>query len=232
MFALLAGGAAIFYLIYQERSSYRTLNDFHMAFSHDLKNAITSFQMQVGALQDEYQGDQNPILMRLDQDSRRLKMKLENSLELSKSNDAPLHMQDISISEILARIRFHEPDIEISLNHDHKVFADRRGLEMIFLNIVNNAAKHGNASRVDVEIATTSRGKVNVRICDNGAGFQGRRDQLSKMYYSSNSADGSGIGLFLVEKLVTKMRGSVSFPQSKNNQGFEVLLTLLQARGK
>ena len=230
LFALLAGGAAIFYLIYQERSSYRTLNDFHMAFSHDLKNAMTSFQMQIGALRDEYQGNQNPILLRLDQDSRRLKMKLENSLELSKSNATPLHMQDISISEILARIRFHEPDIEISLNHDRQVFADRRGLELIFINIVNNAVKHGNASRVDVEITSASNGSVEVKFSDNGNGFEGKRDQLSKMYYSSNSTNGSGIGLFLVEKLVKRMRGNVSFPQPENNKGFVVLLTLQQAR--
>ncbi len=231
LFALLAGGAAIFYLIYQERSSYRTLNDFHMAFSHDLKNAMTSLQMQVGALQDEQQGEQNPILMRLDQDSRRLKMKLENSLELSKSNAVALHMQDISLSDILGRVRFHEPDIEITLNHDRQVFADRRVLELIFINIINNAVKHGNASRVDVEVKPASGGNVELRFCDNGEGFEGRRDQLSKMYYSSNSSNGSGIGLFLVKKLVTRMRGNVAFPQSEEDEGFVVLLTLEQGRG-
>ncbi len=231
LFALLAGGAAIFYLIYQERNSYRTLNDFHMAFSHDLKNSMTSLQMQVGALRDEFQGEQNPILVRLDQDSRRLKMKLENSLELSKSNAAPLYMEDLLLSDILERVRFQESEIEISLDHDMKVYADRRALELIFLNIINNALKHGNARRIDIKAASTSKGRVTIQFIDDGVGFGGQRDQLTRMFFPSGSAGGSGIGLYLVKKLVGKMKGDVAFPVSEKKSGFIVLVTLQQARG-
>ena len=226
--ALLGGGAAIFYLIYQERKSYRTLNDFHMAFSHDLKNSMTSLQMQVGALRDEYQGEQNPTLLRLDRDSKRLKMKLENSLELSKSNAAPLYMENVSISDILERVRFQESEIEISLDHDMSVYADRRALELIFLNIINNAIRHGKARRIDIEVSPRPKGSISIEFHDDGAGFEGLREQLTQMYFPSNSSGGSGIGLYLVKRLVRKMKGEVSFPSPKNDVGFIVLLTLPQ----
>ena len=232
LLALLGGGAAIFFLIYQERKSYRTLHEFHLAFSHDLKNSMASLQMQVGALRDEYKGTPSPVLLRLDKDSRRLKMKIENSLELSKFKASPLYMEEILLSEILARVRFHEPEIEISLDHDQKVQGDRRALEIAFLNIINNAIKHGGATRIDIEAQTVSKTEVSVCFCDNGTGLVGAADQFTKSTFVSKLYKGSGIGLYLVAQLVGKMGGKISFPDPTENEGFVVALSLQRGRGQ
>lgn len=230
LFALLIGGITIVYLIYQERKSYRTLNDFYLAFNHDLKNSMTSLQMQVGALHDEYQGGQNPIIRRLERDSRRLQMQLENSLELSKLNATGIDFVDISISDILGRVRFHEPDIEISLNHDIVVLGDRRILEIIFLNIINNAIKHGRASQISLEAKAISNHEISIRISDNGSGFFNSDKKTIQNFTPPKHKNGSGLGLYLVEKLVRKIKGKITFPLPNQNEGFVVLLTLLKAK--
>ncbi|MCF6343160.1 MAG: HAMP domain-containing histidine kinase [Devosiaceae bacterium] len=230
LLSLLAGGIAIVYLIYQERKSYRTLNDFYLAFSHDLKNSMTSLQMQIGALRDEYRGEQSPILVRLERDSRRLKMKLENSLELSKLEIAPLYLENIFLSDILARVRFSEPDIEISLNHDQQIYGDRRAIEIIFLNLIDNAIKHGKATRIIIEANVFNNNKILVRFSDNGSGYEGSRKKLVEMFHSSNSDNSSGIGLYLVDKLIAKMKGKIAFPAQKKQEGFAVLLTFFKAK--
>lgn len=240
LIALLAGGAAIVFLIFQERKSYRTLNDFHLAFSHDLKNSMTSLQMQVGALRDEYRGENNPVLTRLDVESRRLQMKLENSLELSRLSASPLTMENIALSEILAKTRFSEPDIELLLDGDQQVFADRRALEIIFQNLFSNAVKHGQASRISIKTQSVKSDKIAITISDNGAGFAGDHTQLAKMISLSQKTSGTGIGLYLVDQLANKMRGSVEFPQTRTAQssddpdarGFLVLLTLQKGSGQ
>jgi len=235
LIALLAGGAAIVFLIFQERKSYKTLNDFHLAFSHDLKNSMTSLQMQVGALRDEYRGQNNPVLQRLDVESKRLQMKLENSLELSRLAVSPYFMENISLSQILAKTRFYEPEIELVLDGDQQILGDRRALEIIFQNLFNNAEKHGQATRISIKTQKTDSGKILLRITDNGSGFNGEREQLAQMISLGEKSSGSGIGLYLVEQLVSKMGGKVSFPKpdvsAVPSDGFEVLLTLKNGAG-
>ncbi len=228
--ALLAGGIAIVYLIYKERKSYRTLNDFYLAFNHDLKNSMTSLQMQVGAIKDKYQGEENSLISRLERDSRRLQMKLENSLELSKLNISSLYLEDILLSDIISRVRFHEPDIEVSLEHDHIIHGDRRTLEIIFQNIFNNAVKHGSATRISIETDDSEHDKITIIISDNGSGFKGSRKQLAQLSTLTNINNNAGIGLYLVDKLIQKMRGEVNFPSSDNSKGFIVKLTFLKAQ--
>lgn len=230
LFALLIGGIAIIFLIYQERKSYRTLNDFYLAFNHDLKNSMTSLQMQVGALRDEYQGEQNPVIKRLERDSRRLQMQLENSLELSKLNSTRINFIDISISDVLGRVRFHEPDIEISLNHDVIVSGDRRILEIVFLNIINNAIKHGQASQISLETNVLSQHEISIRISDNGFGFATSDKQATQNFTPPKYKNGSGLGLYLIEKLMRKIKGEIIFPPPSQDEGFVVLLTLLKAK--
>jgi len=230
LFALLIGGVAIVFLIYQERKSYRTLNDFYLAFNHDLKNSMTSLQMQIGALRDEYQGKQNPIIRRLERDSNRLQMQLENSLELSKLNTTSIDFTDISISDILGRVHFHEPDIEISLNNDIVVLGDRRILEIIFLNIINNAIKHGQASQISLKTTAISEHEISIRISDNGSGFFSPDKQETQNFTPPKYKSGSGLGLYLIEKLLAKIKGTITFPPPNQNEGFVVLLTLLKAK--
>ncbi len=233
--ALLAGGAAIVFLIFQERKSYKTLNDFHLAFSHDLKNSMTSLQMQVGALRDQYREQNNPVLQRLDVESKRLQMKLENSLELSRLAISPYFMENISLSQILAKTRFHEPEIELILDGDQQIHGDRRALEIIFQNLFNNAVKHGQATRISVKTQKIEPDKILLRITDNGSGFNGEREQLAHMISLGEKSSGSGIGLYLVDQLVSKMGGKVSFPkpdlEANPGDGFEVLLTLKKGTG-
>ncbi len=235
LIALLAGGAAIVFLIFQERKSYKTLNDFHLAFSHDLKNSMTSLQMQVGALRDEYRGEKNPVLTRLDKESRRLQMKLENSLELSRLAVSPYFMENVPLSGILAKTRFHEPEIELLLDGDQQIFGDRRALEIIFQNLFNNAVKHGNATRISIKTQNGPSGMIRLRISDNGSGFGGEHDQLGQMISLGEKTSGSGIGLYLVDQLVRKMGGTVEFPPpgsgDEDDGGFVVLLTLERGRG-
>ncbi len=232
LLALLAGGAAIVFLIYKERQSYRILNDFYLAFAHDLKNSMTSLQMQVGALRDEYQGRNSPVLERLGKDARRLEMKLENSLELSKVAVTPLFMQTVPLSDVLARVRFHEPDIEISLERDVSVKADRRALELVFTNIINNSIKHGRATRITVSPRIAGPGRIDLRIADNGSGVQERPGPDGLPQAEPGFSQGSGIGLFLVRRLMERMNGKASFPLPEKGEGFVVLLSLNEARAR
>jgi len=108
-----------------------------------------------------------------------------------------------------------------------------RDLEMVFLNLLDNAAKYGgNEPMVHVH-ASVHRGKhVAVKISDNGEGvnFDLRRKIFQRFYRGGSELErttkGTGLGLFIVKSLVGKMKGKI-FVHSRGPLGgatFEVEL--------
>ena len=86
-----------------------------------------------------------------------------------------------------------------------------------------NASNHGKASRVVFKIEKISS-HARITITDNGLGFSGNTGQLGKLFFRHSTNSGSGIGLYLVRNLISKMNGHVHFHNSKT--GFEVTIDL------
>ena len=86
-----------------------------------------------------------------------------------------------------------------------------RVLDSFFRNILTNAIQHNDAETPEVSVsATGTDDSVEVRIADNGPGIPDERksDVFGRGEKGLESA-GTGIGTYLVEKLVTRYGGDV-----------------------
>jgi two-component system phosphate regulon sensor histidine kinase PhoR len=97
-----------------------------------------------------------------------------------------------------------------------RVLARETDLEIVFRNLVDNAVKYAApAPRVEVTAAAGPRGRVTVRVADNGPGIPvARRPDVFRRFVRlgselERSTPGTGLGLFLVRSLVRQMRGTV-----------------------
>lgn len=106
-------------------------------------------------------------------------------------------------------------------------------LEMIFRNLLDNAFKYsGDEPRVDVQVVMKGNNRVITRIIDNGPGVPLEiRKKIFGLFYRggtelTRSKKGTGLGLYIVNTLVRKMRGKVSVHDRGNYPGsvFEVEL--------
>lgn len=84
-------------------------------------------------------------------------------------------------------------------------------LESVFRNLVVNAVQHNDAGtpcvRLDVTVADDT---VTVRVVDDGPGIpDDRKTELFGKGEMGIDSDGSGIGLYLVDRLVTQFGGRV-----------------------
>ena len=93
-----------------------------------------------------------------------------------------------------------------------EISCDPKRLRQVFLNILDNAAKHGtDGKQIDASIAYAS-GFVAIRIRDYGPGIP--EDELpmvkKKFYKGSSKARGTGIGLAVCDEIVQMHGGTLT----------------------
>ena len=106
-----------------------------------------------------------------------------------------------------------------------EISCDPKRLRQVFLNILDNAAKHGGeGGKIEASIGFEN-GLVVVRIRDYGAGIA--EDELplvkKKFYKGSSKARGSGIGLAVCDEIVNLHGGTLIL---SNAEGGGTLVTV------
>ncbi|UWG47700.1 Signal transduction histidine kinase [Halanaeroarchaeum sp. HSR-CO] len=100
-------------------------------------------------------------------------------------------------------------DVEGDL-FDQTVFADQM-LDAVFRNLLKNAIQHTEAERPEIVVATTVQDDmVEVHISDNGPGVSDeRKDAIFGKGEQGLQSNGTGMGLHLVDTLVSEYGGEV-----------------------
>jgi signal transduction histidine kinase len=227
---LLTGGIALLYLFNNEMKRSRQIRGFFAAFTHDLKTSLASLRLQAETLEEDLRNAaQGKVARRLVKDTVRLELQLDNSLFIADTEMGQLHFENVNVGEVISSLKHYWPELTIELANQCAVRADRRALESILKNLLQNAVVHGKATRVEVRCTPIDGGRSHlVEIADNGRGFGGDSSRLGKMFVRHTNTSGSGIGLFIANKLAKQMQGHIDFiaADNTNPQGFRARLHL------
>lgn len=223
---LLLGGAALLYYIFSEIRRSRRFQEFFAAFTHDLKTSLASLRLQAESLEEDLkESGHGKLARRLVKDTVRLELQLENSLLLASPDDSRLLIESIYVSDVLKPLQHHWPELEIVQRGDGVMQTDSRAIESVFKNLLQNAVVHGRSTRVEITVETGDPGKLRLRFEDNGRGFSGDRAKLGHMFHRHTSTSGSGLGLYLVSRLINRMNGDLLLCDSASG-GFCAELSL------
>jgi PAS domain S-box-containing protein len=105
-----------------------------------------------------------------------------------------------------------------------QITADRRRVEQVLINLVNNAVKFTETGSVQIE-AETAQNSLLIRVTDTGIGIKAdAMDKLFKAFQQvetglSRRHEGSGLGLNICRKLVEMMGGHISAASAGPGQG-------------
>lgn len=109
-----------------------------------------------------------------------------------------------------------EKDLQLEVDMEEKtvVDADKSLMELVWNNLLSNAAKFTEpGGRVTVR-QTSSGGYAVVEVTDTGCGMSGEsiRHIFDKFYQgdTSHSKEGNGLGLALVRRILMLMDGDIS----------------------
>jgi len=92
---------------------------------------------------------------------------------------------------------------------------DVEALRLVVFNLLDNAIKYTDAGTVELEATATAK-KLTIQVADTGVGLsQGEMKQLFKKFHRGKnghdkSVDGTGLGLFIVKRVVEAAGGDVT----------------------
>ncbi len=116
-----------------------------------------------------------------------------------------------------------------------RLVTDRSALEQVFRNLIGNAIAHHDRDAGTVVVAAPGRGEpATFTVTDDGPGIPGsQRAAIFEMFHTGGKGKrggGSGIGLAVVKKLVTRRGGTISV-EDAGGRGTRFRFTWPTARG-
>jgi hypothetical protein len=223
---LVAGGIALVISLRREQTRQQEVEAFFMAFTHDLKTALASLQLQAESLQEDLpDAANNPNMQRLMKDALRLQLQLENSLFFAQP-EGGLLIEPIAVRELVEETAVDWPELVVTVEGNARARADRRALHSVIRNLLQNAVLHGAATRLMVEVRSPQNGRVFVTAADNGRGVDANlARQIGRPFSRPTAGSGTGVGLYVSRQLVSRMQGTLTFSAS-TGAGFTAVLDL------
>ncbi len=174
---------------------------------HDILNDLTVIRGFAEVASEKHKCDFCPRIMGRAEKAVETIKKLKNVEEaLSESELYPMR-----VSEVLRDV-LKVYDIEWEIEGDAVVLADD-GLYSIFDNLVSNSVKHGKTDRIKFEIKEED-GKAIIKVIDYGEGIP---DSIKQRIFEEGFTlgDGSGLGLYIVKKLIEKYGGNIAVTDNR-----------------
>ena len=161
-------------------------------------------------------------------------------LTLSRTGKKPFQWQMVSLSHIINKIvdalhgSIAEKGAEVQIDPLTSVYGDPTALEQIFSNLIENSIKYLDPARqgkvhIGIDWPSTTPERYTFFIKDNGVGIA--EEAVNNVFkpfkrYHPYLAEGEGIGLSIVDRLVKKHFGQI-WLQSTPGEGTTFYLSLL-----
>jgi signal transduction histidine kinase len=222
------------------------LEDFIYTVSHDLKSPLHAARGFADMVQNKFQpyikdADDEYMLRRIKENIGEAVTMINDLLKLSRVGTQEIKFEKIDLNEIIQdyAVQFKalkREDVVLDISVPRllpEVLADRTRTVQLFVNLFDNSVKYRRGKKVDIEVAAEIRGdRVLISIGDNGIGIKEEDlKNVFKIFYRSRTesavqqAEGTGLGLPIVKKIVEQHGGSIML-KSEIGKGTTVLFDL------
>ena len=233
------GVIAVLHDITEQRRLDDARREFVANVSHELRTPLTSIRGWVETLRtldDPADENYRKGLEIINNETGRLYNMVEELLDFSRLQNGRLKM-DCRLLDLVAELtdavlfceaRIQREGLLLSYNEPEEmipVYADPDRLRQVFINILDNAIKYSApGGRITVKI-WQGEYKAFIEIIDQGRGIppEDLENVKTKFYKGSNSVRGSGIGLALVDSIMTALDGTLDL---KSTLGRGTVVTL------
>ena len=226
------------------RETMAELDAFSYSVSHDLRSPLRAMQGYAEALLKDcaeiLPEGAKESLRRIERAAQRLELLVRDILAYSRIAKGDVHLHHVSLESLIDDIIAFHP--EISAHSDHiilerplaEVMGHEAYLSQCFTNLINNGLKFVEPGATPQVIIRTELfgDKVRVSVRDNGIGIApehyNRIFQIFGRVYPEKLYPGTGIGLAIVKKAVSRMGGQTGL-DSELGKGSTFWFTLPRA---
>lgn len=226
-----AGAVAVLSDVTELRRLEGLRREFVANVSHELRTPVAAVRAAVETLQsgalDEPKFAKEFVGI-IERHADRLRRLVEDLLELSRieAKEMQLRPESLSLEEQCEHVvelfalaaKSKKTQLSVSVGADAGVvFADRRGLEHVLTNLVDNAIKYaGEGATVTVRARALDAERARVTVEDTGPGIEARHlPRLFERFYRvdtgrSRQLGGTGLGLAIVKHMAEAMGAKVT----------------------
>jgi two-component system phosphate regulon sensor histidine kinase PhoR len=242
------GTVAVFHDVSDLRRLETMRRDFVANVSHELKTPLTAVRgfaetLLSGGVPPQ---DVEKYLGVILKHAERLGSLIDDLLELSRieSRKVPLQRTAVDVGRVVSGVmsgiepQLRSKSLSVKLTEETstptEALADRRAVEQVLTNLLDNAAKYTNpGGHIEVRLGT-ARDQVRVEVKDDGIGIpEEDMPRIFERFYRvekarSRDLGGTGLGLAIVKHLVQAMGGDI-FVESRIGRGSRFTFTLPRA---
>ncbi len=215
------------------RRSNADLEQFAYVASHDLQEPLRMVGNFVQLLERQYRkqlDEEGLSYIHFAVDGvKRMSHLIQNLLKYSRVGRGYIKIQQANINE-LVKLRLLDLDQKIKeTNTDLKleslpkeVWCEGSQIGIVFYNLITNALKFNQSSRPRIRIGGEEHeGEWRFYVADNGIGiedqFQTKIFEIFRRLNHREEYEGTGIGLALCKKIVSRHEGNIWFESEPNN---------------
>ncbi len=243
------------YLYLQAQEAVRARDEFLGVASHELHTPVTSLQLAVQALLRLARGQGlasapkeivEATLVTSERQVVRLTGLIERLFDAVRfqAGQVKLELVELDLAAMLRdlaaglSIQFEQAGCELALDVPHSLVGlwDRMRLEQIVVNLLTNALKYGEGRPVRLSLtkfekaqAGGGRPHARIEVRDHGMGIspeaQTRIFHRFERAVSSRNYSGLGLGLYIVERAVHSLGGTVRV-ESREGEGANFIVEL------
>jgi signal transduction histidine kinase len=201
------------------------LESFSYSVSHDLRAPVRAISGFCGLVSEDHDGELSPEALRkigvIKAEAERLGTLIDGLLGFFKGGRGAISRDELDMTE-LARHTFEralaewkQGPVELRLEKLPRATGDRTLIEQVWTNLLSNAIKFSSKSTTRlIEISgKTVDGEHVYTVKDHGAGFDPRYQEklfgVFQRLHGDGDFAGTGIGLALVHKIVTRHGGRI-----------------------
>lgn len=238
-FSLVLIGISIYlFLMIKERQLNQRQINFVDAVTHELKSPISSLRLYLETLQlrELDESKRREFYQTMDGELQRLDNLINQLLQVARldaiGESVEIEQIDLRLAarraaEVAAARHKLDPDQVFQVAGDPcRIQAAPIVVDMILGNLLDNAIKYGgNPPQVQVQIGRIDNHRIEVKVVDNGIGVPPElRSRIFRLFFRGQNelertTKGTGIGLFVAQTLVHKMKGKIAVEDNPNGPG-------------
>jgi len=209
----------------QLKRSNEEMEAFSYSVSHDLRAPLRGIIGFTNILEEEYGEKLDEEAKRLTgiikSNTRKMSTLIDDLLAFSRVGRHQVEKTVINTNEMVEQVingldlKSKKDKIKWKIPLLDDAYGDLAAIRQVWINLISNAVKYSSGKNEQrIEIGSYQlKNQVVFFVKDNGVGFDNRyADKLFKVFqrlHSSNEFEGTGVGLAIVEKIISKHNGKV-----------------------
>jgi PAS domain S-box-containing protein len=226
----------------QLESANKEMESFSYSVSHDLRSPLRALNGFARIIEEEYlpllDDEAKRLLGNIRMNAQRMGILIDDLLAFSRLGRKEVQRSKTDIRQMVDNIvlemeKSHQHRASIIINDLPTADVDHTLMQQVWINLISNAVKYsGKKENPAIEIgADIINNQTVYYVKDNGTGFDMKySDKLFGVFqrlHSPKEFEGTGVGLAIVQRIVSKHGGSI-WADAKVNEGATFYFTTTQ----